>query len=145
MHGKVLAYIHNWFDSDDQGNPYERWSGTFTVSDGALGLPLYDGQYFRITGSHLNDGVYQYPADDLKDETFNGVVYELRIPKEVLEIVEEIKEWQDKNGDAADSPFNSESFGGYSYNKGSSASDEATSLSGWQKAFNSRLEPWRKL
>lgn len=145
MLGKVLAYIHNWFDVDDMGNSYEHWSGEFTVADGAIELPLYDGQYFRIVGSHLNDGVYTYPVEELKDETFNGAVYELRIPKELLGIVKEIEEWQEKNGAIADSPFNSESFGGYSYNKGSTASDELSGLSGWQKAFNSRLEPWRKL
>lgn len=119
-------------------------SGKWEVSDGCIDLPLLDGQYYRIVGSVFNDGLHQYPDNDLTDEVFSGNIYGLAIPKQLIEIANEIKDWQDKNGDAADSPYQSESFGGYSYSKASGSSGDG-SLSGWQLAFASKLNPWRKL
>lgn len=135
---RVLIHIHNWFDCG-------WYDGKWQVLDGCLDLPfLQDGQYYRIIGSVFNDGLHQYPSDDLKDETFCGLICPLAIPKQVIELAEEIEAWQEKNGEQADSPYQSESFGGYSYSKGSSSSDD-NGLSGWQKAFAGRLNPWRKL
>ena len=133
---RVLTHIHNWFACS--------WrNGDWQVVDGTLDLPfLQDGQYYQIVGSVFNDGLHQYPDNDLKDETFTGQIRGLAIPKQVIELADEIKQWQEKNGEQADSPYQSESFGGYSYSKGS---DGAGELSGWQKAFASRLNPWRKL
>ena len=54
-----------------------RYSGT------AIRLPLQDGQYYLISGSIFNDGVYQYHKGDtapLQEETFDGVVVPLAIP-----------------------------------------------------------------
>lgn len=122
--------------------------GTWEVQGGKLDLPfLQDGQYFRILGSVFNDGLHQYPASDLKDEKFKGHVCGLAIPLDFLDLVDEIEEWNDKYGSEVDSPFASESFGGYSYSlasdtTGSGAQDPAT---GWQKKFMARLIPYRKL
>lgn len=133
---QVLRYIRNWF-------PASFHNGTFFVENGAIDLPfMQNGQYFRIVGSVFNDGVYQYPAT-LKDETFNGSVWALAIPKAVLDIVSDIEEWNAKNADRVNSPYQSESFGGYSYTLKSEngAGGGAT----WQSAFASRLNAWRKL
>lgn len=135
---RVLTHIHNWFEKNGR-------FGEWKISDGSLYLPfIQNGQYYRIIGSIFNDGLHLYPSDDLKDETFYGHIYGLAIPNQVIEISKEIEEWQEKNGDQSDSPFQSESFGGYSYSKGSDSSD-SDGLSGWQKAFASKLSPWRKL
>lgn len=111
---------------------------------GSITLPfLLDGQYFRICGSVFNDGLYQYPAKGMSDEIFDGEVWALAVPKAVVALSEEIAAWQDKNGAAADSPYKSESFGGYSYSK---AEDTRTGESAtWQSVFRSRLHQWRKL
>ena len=45
-------------------------------------------------------------------------------------------------GAGKESPYTSESFGGYSYTK---ATDANGAPIGWQKAFASRLNKWRKL
>lgn len=139
---KVLTYLHNWFLA-------ECHVGTWEVKGGSLDLPfLQDGQYYRILGSVFNDGLHKHPADDLVDENpFSGEIWGLAIPLEIVAIADEIKEWNDKNGSVADSPFNSESFGGYSYSKGSSstAGDGGLALTGWQAAFASRLAPWKRL
>lgn len=136
---QVLMNIRNWFPV--KGGIY---SDTFTIKDGGITLPfLANGQYFRICGSVFNDGLHQYPAGDLTDETFTGSVWALAVPQAVIELAAEIEEWQKKNGDASVSPYQSESFGGYSYSKATdSASGGAVT---WQTAFRSRLNAWRKI
>ena len=136
---QVLMHLKNWFLVP--GGIHE---GTYTIEDGGITLPfLANGQYFRICGSVFNDGLHQYPASDLKAETFEGTVWALAVPQAVIDLATEIEAWQKKNGDASVSPYQSESFGGYSYSKATdSASGGAVT---WQSAFSSRLNAWRKL
>ena len=135
---QVLRHLSNWF-------LVEIHEGTFTVENGSIALPfLLTNQYFRIVGSVLNDGLHQYPAVDLTDETFTGSVWALAVPKAVIELSVEIEAWQEKNGEAVASPYQSESFGGYSYTKRSAGIDSGT-LNGWQDAFRGRLNDWRKI
>ena len=135
---QVLRHLNNWFLVDIH-------EGMFTVENGSIALPfLQNGQYFRICGSVFNDGLHQYPVIDLTDETFTGTVWALAVPKAVVTLSTEIAAWEEKNGEAAASPYQSESFGGYSYTKRSAGSDSGT-LNGWQDAFRGRLNDWRKL
>ena len=128
----VLMYLNNWFVMG-------RYDDTYTIEDGGITLPfLQNGQYFRIAGSLFNDGVYQYPAD-LTDETFDGSVWALAIPKALLSTVEEITAWTAKNGDSG--PYTSESFGGYSYSKATNSKGMAV---GWRDVFAAQLAPWKK-
>lgn len=137
---RICEFIHNYF-------VYARYSGTFTIEDGSLTLPfLVDGQYFRICGSRLNDGVHIYPADGLTDETFDGVIWEMRPPKLFLDIVSEISDWVEKYGAAAQTPYTSESFNGYSYSKGTATDASGRSVPvTWQTTFAPYLNQWRKL
>lgn len=112
---------------------------------------IKENQYFRIVGSVFNDGVYQYTTDlILLDEDFHGALWLMAVPKDFLDLVSEIEAWQQKNGMAdsvAMSPFQSESFGGYSYSK-SSGGSSATSLSSaptWQSQYATRLKPYRRI
>ena len=135
---QVLRHLNNWF-------LVEIREGTFTVENGSITLPfLLTNQYFRICGSVLNDGLHKYPAVDLTDETFTGTVWALAVPKAVITLAEDIAAWEEKNGEAVASPYQSESFGGYSYTKRSAGSASGT-LNGWQDAFRGRLNDWRKL
>ena len=135
---QVLRHLNNWF-------LVEIHEGTFTVENGSITLPfLQTNQYFRICGSVFNDGLHQYPVIDLTDETFTGMVWALAVPKAVVSLAEDIAAWEEKNGEAVVSPYQSESFGGYSYTKRSAGSDSGT-LNGWQDAFRGRLNDWRKL
>ena len=128
----VLMYLNNWF-------AVGRYDDTYTIEDGKLALPfLVNGQYFRIVGSLFNDGVYRYPAD-LTNETFDGSVWALAIPKALLSTVDEITAWQAKNGDGG--PYTSESFGGYSYSKATNSKGVAV---GWRDVFAAQLAPWKK-
>lgn len=135
---QLLMHLNNWFLVP--GGIHE---GTYTIKDGGITLPfLAIGQYFRICGSVFNDGLHQYPAGDLKTETFDGTVWALAIPQAVIDLAAEIEEWQKKNGEAASGIYQSESFGGYQYSK-QTASDGGQ-LTVWS-VFRKRLNQWRKL
>ena len=135
---QVLRDIRNWFTVD--GGIH---SGTFTIEDGGITLPfLATGQYFRIIGSVFNDGLHQYPASDLKAETFEGTVWALAVPQAVIELATEMETWETKNGEAAAGIYQSESFGGYQYSK-QTASDGGQ-VTVWS-VFRKRLNQWRKL
>ena len=145
MMTELCQELHNWFERD-------KIFGTFTIEAGVIsGLGLLDGQYYRIIGSVFNDGVHKYgdPNDILDDETFDGAVWALGIPKAVIALADEIAAWRAKyeaTDSAAMSPFNSESFGGYSYSKGNGSANNGNSASdGWRGAFSSRLSMWRKI
>ena len=136
---QVLMNIRNWFPV--KGGIH---SGTFTIKDGGITLPfLADGQYFRICGSVFNDGLHQYNVLDLTDETFNGTIWALAIPQSIIDLADEIKEWQNKNADALSSPYSSESFGGYSYSKATNS--ETGGAETWQSHFKQQLSAWRKI
>lgn len=138
---QILNYIHNYFEKDIV-------RGTFTVSSGELGVDfLQDNQYFRIRGSVFNDGVHRFPTSDLIDETFHGEVWAMAVPPAVIALSNEIEEWVAKYGDQMDSPYQSESFGGYSYTKKSSggSSNDGNDASDWRSVFRTRLNNWRKI
>ena len=136
---QVLMHLNNWFLVP--GGIHE---DAYTIKDGSIALPfLQNGQYFRICGSMFNDGLHQYPSVNMKNETFDGTVWVLAIPDAVIDLAVEIEEWQKKNGDASVSPYQSESFGGYSYTKATDAQTGGAVT--WQSAFRSRLNAWRKL
>lgn len=138
---QVLREIHNWFRVRDSMDGIYR--GSFAIENGCIALPfLRDGQYFRILGSVYNNGLHQYgPAmEALRDERFDGAVWALAVPDGVVRLAGEIAAWQEKYGAAADSPYLSESFGGYSYTKSGGAD-----AGGWQGVFRARLNPYRKL
>ena len=135
---ELLAEIRNYFEV-----PNGRHFGKFTISGGSI-APLdflQEGQYFRIVGSVFNDGVYQYPATSLTDEVFEGAVWAMAVPPTLIALAAEIEDFNDNNYGKV-SPYTSESFGGYSYTK---ATDANGAPIGWQKAFASRLNKWRKL
>lgn len=150
---EICARLRNWF-------PAHKMLGTFTIENGALrpqfdngaefsAIPIVGGQYFRIIGSALNDGVYQWPATTLQDETFDGAVWTMSIPPAVLKIAENAEEWRRLYGNAdspAVSPYQSESFGsgGYSYGKGASGTN-GSSATTWWDIYGHLLAPWRKI
>jgi len=138
---QILDYIHNYFIR-------EVYRGTFVIENGSLSEVdfLLDGQYFKIRGSVLNDGVYQYPVHDLADEEFTGEIWAMSVPPAVVSLCSEIEGWMEKYGDVVNSPYASESFGGYSRTiaRGSSNSNNGTVLT-WQSAFAARLNAWRKI
>ena len=134
----VLRHIKNWFVVPDGIH-----HGTFVVEGGSIALPfLSNGQYYRVIGSLFNDGVHKYgDGDQMTNESFDGTIWALSVPAAIVELADEIKVWEDKNGNHAMSPFQSESFENYSYTK---ATDKNGGAVTWESAFKKRLDPWRK-
>ena len=58
------------------------------------------------------------------------------VPPAFEAVAAEIEEWKQKNAEVINSPYQSESFGGYSYTKGTAS---------WQGVFSKRLNRWRKI
>ena len=135
---ELCAELRNWFVVPDGVHIQ-----TYTISGGSI-APLdflQEGQHFRIVGSVFNDGVYQYPATSLTDEVFEGAVWAMAVPPTLIDLSAEIEAYNDSDA-GKPTGFASESFGGYSYTK---ATDANGAPIGWQKAFESRLNKWRKL
>lgn len=148
MLGEICADIKNFFTYKDDIHV-----GDFVIESGtispALDIPT---DYIRIVGSRLNDGVHKRGKDGfvLVDEAFHGAIWIMSPPADFLALAAEIEAWQDKNGgidSAAMSPFNSESFGGYSYSKsgGNAAGGSSSAGASWQSAFATRLKIYRRI
>ena len=151
MLSEVCLYLKNWFTF---GRP--KFFGKFKIennvitsyNDGDMGIQT--NQYYRVIGSVFNDGVYKHGEEAMTDEIFTGAVWLMAVPPDFLELVAEIDEWQEKYGgvDSSNmSPFQSESFGGYSYSKssGGSASGSESSVPTWQAVFGDRLKRYKKI
>ena len=148
---QICEEIHNFFIRD-------RREGTYTVAGGMI-QPFdfaKDGQRFWVCGSDLNDGVYTYHAgeihndDDteivsLNPETFYGTIFTMAVPRGVLELAQEITGWQEKYADVMNSPYQSESFNGYSYTKASGSGNGGSDPGTWQGKYAKRLNAWRKV
>ena len=135
---ELCQELNNFFET-------VKYIGDISIVDGNVQTDLLeDGQYFRIVGSTFNDGVYQYPQRQLKDEVYYGGLWAMAVPPSVIALSEEIDHWKAEYGTALDSPYQSESFGGYSYTK-ASGSNSGSSTASWQDIFKSKLDRWRKL
>lgn len=141
---EICQEIKNYFIIPDK----DIHTGTFAITDGSFDDIdfLKEGQYFRILGSALNDGVWQYPAYGLRDESFDGAVWAMRLPPAFIALAAEIEAWEANNAQALTSPYQSESFGGYSYTlKSGAGSDSGSGSLTWRTQFGSRLNKWRRL
>lgn len=146
MIGELCQELKNWFDRNQP-----KIHGAFEISEGKIVDEdfievIQNNQYFRIIGSVFNDGVYKYTdALTLADELFVGHIWLMAVPKEVISLSDEIDDWLVKYGESVNSPYSSESFGGYSYTKASGTNGSSSSGASWQSTFASRLNKWRKI
>ena len=180
MMTEICQYLKNWFD---RGQPkyygtFIITDGAITLAKGSVSiidannnrittetsdtltvvqqmpLEVKNGQYIRIIGSALNDGVWKIPQDvgegpTLSDEEFEGAVWLLAIPPAVVAVAKDIADWQKLYGGVDGQnmgPYTSESFAGYSYTKqqgGTTAN--GTIVNGWIAMFGNRLAMWKKL
>jgi len=148
----VCNYVHNYFE-------HAIYTGTFNVEDGRiddLDSLVAPGQRFKVCGSALNDGIYTYKSDAIynddgdtsvamADETFTGTITAMAVPVAFLDILSEIKTWQAKNQAVLETPYQSESFGGYSYSKASGSGSNAGGALSWQDVYRARLNAYRRI
>ncbi len=137
---EICAELRNYFLQNPARDVHV---GIFKISDGTI-APLHflqNGQYFRIIGSAFNDGVYCYPATELTDEEFDGAIWAMSVPQDIIKISEEIKAFTESDAGKM-SPYTSESWGGYSYSKATNSNGAPIS---WQTAFSDRLNKYRRI
>ena len=153
MISELCAELRNYFLRDYVNPEQYIHSGSFVIANGEMqSLPfLKFGQYYRIVGSTFNDGVHKYgsnhrraeDSETMIDEEFEGTIWEMFVPKEVVDLSAEIQDWISKNADAINSPYQSESFGGYSYTKAIASTGKLST--DWQTHFAGKLNRWRRL
>ena len=146
---EICLYLKNWFDFKQP-----KYFGKFTIENGVLTysgtMEIQTNQYYRIVGSVFNDGVYKKGSEELTDEVFEGAVWLMAVPKDVINLATEIELWQQKYGSLESenmSPYQSESFGGYSYSKASGGNTENTgsSVPTWYGVYGARLRRYKKI
>lgn len=138
---QILNFIHNFFIK-------EIYRGTFKIVNGELQVDfLKENQYCKIVGSIFNDKVHQFSTGGLTDEEFEGQIWAMAVPPALIALAYDVEAWIAKYGEAVSSPYQSESFGGYSYSKASGQGKDGTMKSNydWRDVFGSRLNQWRKL
>lgn len=142
---QICQHLRNWFERDKYFGSFKIVGGVLTYADGTA-LPLLDGQYFRIVGSILNDGVHS-TNDMLTDETFSGAVWSMAIPPDFLSLTQDIEAWCTEYADAINTPYQSETVGNYSRTLKSSGSsgNGSANVGTWEGQFASQLGPWRKI
>jgi len=139
----ICAEIRNYFTYEG-----DKHIGDYAIIEGLI-TPSFDipTRYIRIIGSHKNDGVHCVDDADLEDEPiFHGAIWVMSPSTAFLNIAKDIAEWQAKYGGVesqAMSPFTSESFGGYSYSKGSGGKSGGAGT--WQDVFRAKLNPYRRI
>ena len=142
---EICAYLHNYFD-------YERHSGEISIVNGVIScngeeITLEEGQYFALFRVSNPIGVFKH-GDTLKDRTFHGAVWLMDVPEGVIQADTWAKTWMQKNGGADsenNSAFTSESFGGYSYSKGSNSKGKVGASIFDNAQFAAMLSPYRKI
>jgi hypothetical protein len=142
---EICQYLHNYFE-------YEKHFGLISIigdvvfCDGEE-IEMDEGQYFALFRERYAIGVYQN-GDELTDKTFQGSVWLMDVPDAILKANQWAEQWMEKNGgvdSAASSPFQSVSFGGYSYSKGNNSVGKVGVGLFDQANFVGMLAPYRKL
>ena len=112
---EILNYIKNYFAISKEEN-------TFNINNNSIQVrgKYLQGQYIKLEGSILNNGIYK--VESIADNTitivgaineeFEGVIYGLAIPKDILGLSKKFEEQKEK---IVSSIYDSESFGEYSY------------------------------
>lgn len=142
----VCKELNNWFDRG------RRLFGTFTVSNGKLSgfdERLKPGQFYRVIKSAFNDGVHSYgdAGDILTDETFDGAVWIMFVPPNIIRLAKDIADWREvyeAKDSPALSPFAMESYKGYMYQMRGGMTDAGAGTQTWQSVFAARLNAERK-
>ena len=140
---RMCPFLHNFFTDKDH-----IFYNTYTICDNILSTNFINtGQYFRITGSSLNNGVYCNIPDDLKrlhNETFTGAIWLMDVPEDFVRLCEEVERFNAKIAELSGNfqGYSSESWGGYSYTLPTSA---PSFMQDWQYKLKQAMSCYRKI
>lgn len=135
----VMRSVRNFFHDGYR-------EGLFQIVGNVIS-PAPDAPYVAITGSRQHNGVFAcspggilsgVPAD-LPSEDFTGKVWMLYPPDDFLALCEQINQFDEKTPAGA---LLSESFGDYSYSRGTSGNGGVQT---WSEAFADQLAMYRRM
>ena len=122
--------------------------GTYTIRDKTISAEfVQNNQYFRISGSVFNDGVYCNTPEDLerlRDETFTGAIWVMSVPAGFIELCDDAERFKSKITEisAIFEGYTSESWGGYTYTLPTSA---PAFIQDWQYRIKQGMNAYRRL
>lgn len=139
---KLLDYINNYFYKFKE-------RGTYEIKDDVLiGVrgKYFPGQYIMIRNSFLNDTVFKIKAitekglllEESLDETFEGYVCSLAIPRNIIEIEKKISDF---NNDPTNKHTNRASVG-FGSQTVSLATNKNGAVMTWKDVFKEDLRPY---
>lgn len=137
---EYCANLKNYFLSDSDKDIY---IGVYSIKNNMIDVDKFisENQYFRIVGSKFNDGVYKYTKDlELIDETFKGAIWAMSVPPHFISAVEEANKYLLEHPNAM--ALQSESFGGYSYTRGS---DSGNGFGYFPSSISEKLNRYRRV
>lgn len=154
---QVCDYIHNYFIPKDDGKP-RVWQGNYTIASGVISPapPLKAGQRFMIAGSDLNDAIYTYypnaiKNDDdtkpaiLRDEAFSGSIAAMSVPVAIMTAISAGSEWREQHASALNGQYTSENVSGvYSYTVSQQITEAQNHPLGLPAYITNQFERWRK-
>lgn len=170
---QVLSYLNNWFVRYAYTGDVTVGEDGAVLAPSEAAAILQPGRWYRILDSDFHDGVYQVPEEqagepeeepeeeeeekaetaeeeneieepeEIKSETFPCTLWVLGVPSSLLTILAEMEDWQTKYGGIMNSPYQSESFGGYSYSKSGSSSSAGGTATVWTQ-FADALAPYKR-
>ena len=166
---EICQYLHNYFDYErfigeitivarqdglypsDSLNPgemvYPKDYFPAKVFCNGVEIAISDGQYFALFRQRIPLGVFQL-IELTENKTFAGSVWLMDVPKAIKSADEWAETWKANNmaaGSEANSVFQSESFGGYSYSKGNNSKGKVGASIFDNAQFAAMLAPYRKL
>lgn len=139
----MCGLLRNYFT--DKNHIFQ---GTYTIHDKSIAVDfLKDNQYFRITGSTFNDGVFCNTPDDLarlRDETFTGAIWCMAVPADFVRLCDDAERFMAKIAEISGNfkGYTSESWGGYTYTLPTSA---PAFIQEWQYRIKQGMNTYRKL
>lgn len=135
----VMRHCRNYFETGYM-------DGTFRITGNVL-PDVRGARFVCISGSNMHDGVWEVAdgfltgrsVEGLKDEEFDGRVWLLAPPADFLELVRDMQEYEQKNPISA---ILSESFGGYSIERASTADGKPVTP---ERMYAARLSNYRHM
>lgn len=171
---ELCQELRNWFERDKVFGTFTIENGELDVPDGLIQDGQYyriinsvfnDGvhQYKVQSEPTVEEPAVETPAgeeteetgttettentSELIDEVFEGAIWLMAVPPAVIALSGRIDDWKNQYGSIVSSPYSSESFGGYSYQKAGAGRGNTNSNDSptWQSTFASELNKWRKI
>lgn len=141
---EILKIINNYFYVTGEKGSYNIQNNKLTVKGKYI-----QGQYIKIEGSIMNNGVHkvlevsdnQITLEEAINEEFDGVIYGLAIPRDIIRLEAKVKEFEECSANRR-SVIVSDSTGAYSRTK---ATDKNGNVQTWIGVFANDLRPYRKL